>query len=176
MAKIVATKLDAARREIDAAIRMLFKQEDPIAVHIVAAAASRILRDLAKIENGYAWQRLTKIIRPGKEKEAFNIFNHFSNFLRHADHDPQAISENVDETVNDWTIYAAIILYSDLGHKETVEMQAFAAWMIGQHGALIVSEEFVKTLEKPPEDLAKISRSELLDIGADVLATMKAQS
>jgi hypothetical protein len=39
-------KLAAARRQLDAAIRMTFANEDELAVHTVAAAAYRILRDL----------------------------------------------------------------------------------------------------------------------------------
>ncbi len=46
--EIFVTKLEAARRQIDAAIRMTFLNEDPLAVHTVGAAAFRILRDLKK--------------------------------------------------------------------------------------------------------------------------------
>jgi hypothetical protein len=39
-------KLEAARRQLDAAIRMTFDTEDELAIHTVAAAAYRILRDI----------------------------------------------------------------------------------------------------------------------------------
>jgi hypothetical protein len=39
-------KLEAARRQLDAAIRMTFDGEDKLAIHTVAAAAYRILRDM----------------------------------------------------------------------------------------------------------------------------------
>lgn len=45
-AEILVTKIEAARRQIDAAIRMVLNREDELAVHTVAAAAYRILRDL----------------------------------------------------------------------------------------------------------------------------------
>lgn len=45
-ASILINKLEAARRQLDAAIRMTFTGEDELAIHTVATAAYRILRDL----------------------------------------------------------------------------------------------------------------------------------
>ena len=45
-ATIFINKLEAARRQLDAAIRMIFANEDELAIHTVAAAAYRIVRDL----------------------------------------------------------------------------------------------------------------------------------
>jgi hypothetical protein len=47
-AAVHVLKVAAAQRQLDAAIRMTFANEDPLAVHTVAAAAGRVLRDLAK--------------------------------------------------------------------------------------------------------------------------------
>jgi hypothetical protein len=44
------TKLGAAQRQLDAAIRMYFSGEDELAVHTVAAAAYALLQDLKRIE------------------------------------------------------------------------------------------------------------------------------
>lgn len=45
-AQVFINKLEAARRQLDAAIRMTFANEDELAIHTVAAAAYRIVRDL----------------------------------------------------------------------------------------------------------------------------------
>ena len=45
-AETSVSKLDAARRQLDAAIRMYLANEDELAIHTLAAAAYRILRDL----------------------------------------------------------------------------------------------------------------------------------
>jgi hypothetical protein len=45
-AEASVSKLDAARRQLDAAIRMYLANEDELAIHTLAAAAYRILRDL----------------------------------------------------------------------------------------------------------------------------------
>ena len=45
-AAVFVTKLEAARRQIDAAIRMTLRNEDQLAIHTVASAAYNILRDV----------------------------------------------------------------------------------------------------------------------------------
>jgi hypothetical protein len=45
---IAVTKIAAAQRQLDAAIRMMLSDEDELAVHTVGAASYRILRDLKK--------------------------------------------------------------------------------------------------------------------------------
>lgn len=53
LAELYITKLEAARRQIDAAIRMVFDNEDELAVHTVASAGYRILRDLLQKKGKY---------------------------------------------------------------------------------------------------------------------------
>lgn len=48
MTKLRLNKLDVARRQVDAAIRMTFNGEDPLATHTVIAAGNRIIRDLCE--------------------------------------------------------------------------------------------------------------------------------
>lgn len=45
-AEVFITKVAAAQRQLDAAIRMTFVGEDELAIHTVVAAAYRIIRDL----------------------------------------------------------------------------------------------------------------------------------
>lgn len=47
-ASIHVTKLLAAKRQVQAAIRMYFQPEDELAVHTVAAAAYGLLKDIKK--------------------------------------------------------------------------------------------------------------------------------
>ena len=43
---VLINKLEAARRQLDAAIRLTFSNEDALAIHTLAAAAYRIVRDI----------------------------------------------------------------------------------------------------------------------------------
>jgi hypothetical protein len=57
-ATIFINKLEAARRQIDAAIRMTFANEDELAIHTVAAAAYRIVRDLLEKQGRFDFDEL----------------------------------------------------------------------------------------------------------------------
>jgi len=45
---LIINKLEAARRQLDTAIRLKFANEDDLAVHTITAAAFRILRDITQ--------------------------------------------------------------------------------------------------------------------------------
>ena len=119
------TKIQAAQRQIDAAIWMLFRNDDPVAIHTVAMAAFRILRDLAK-QRGLE-HPVDSMIRPGKEKEFWCGVNSFSNFFKHADKDPDDTSGGFLEENNDSVLLFAATYYDLLGCQQTEEMQALCS-------------------------------------------------
>jgi hypothetical protein len=45
-------KIAAAKRQLEAAIRLFFADEDPLAIHTVAAAATRVLQDIIGTRGG----------------------------------------------------------------------------------------------------------------------------
>ena len=66
MGTIKANKIEAVRRQRDAAIRMLFANEDPLAIHTISMAAFRILRDLAGKRDDSCMQKVVgATIKPG---------------------------------------------------------------------------------------------------------------
>ena len=93
------TKIQAAQRQIDAGIWMLFRNDDPVAIHTVAMAGLRILRDLARQKD--LEHTIDFMVRPGKETEFWRGVNSFSNFFKHADKDPDDISDGFLEEAND---------------------------------------------------------------------------
>lgn len=80
------TKLDAAHRQIDVAIRLFMANGDIVAIHTLACAAREIYEKhcrLAGIERFYDHIAVT---HPDKtEKEIFSALNHARNFFKHPD-------------------------------------------------------------------------------------------
>jgi hypothetical protein len=72
------------RRQLDAAIRMFFENEDVLAVHTLSRAAFRVLYDMTN--EGDAKVALDAHIN----KLGLDKFNKVTNFLKHADRDPDA--------------------------------------------------------------------------------------
>ena len=131
MASVSITKLSAAQRQIDAAIRILFSGEDILAVHTVVAAAHRIVLDLAEKRNLAPYtesirttiatlyrQRFEEIIPNHKlqhwtaqfEKKYFRPYlNRPANFLKHADQDAGKVLDQ-DSIANRHTL-AGLVRY-----------------------------------------------------------------
>lgn len=120
------TKVQAAGRQIDAAIRMHFRQEDPLAVHTLAMAGFQVLRDLA--QNRGLEHAVDSMIRPGKEARFWGAVNARANFLKHADRDPQDILTSFPELENDPRLMIASSYYELLGNPLTVAMRVLWVW------------------------------------------------
>jgi len=127
--KIKVNKIEAVRRQLDAAIRMLFANEDPLAIHTLSMATFRILRDLAaKHDESYMHKVVGSMIKPGMEIKFWKFLHGPSNFLKHADKDAEAILNNLDEKVNDFIILISCFYYQDLGYQYTPEMITLVSW------------------------------------------------
>jgi hypothetical protein len=128
MAKIRINKMDAARRQINAAIRMTFDEEDPIAIHSVVAAGHRIIRDICEQRGDIeSYLQFTDWIAPGHEADFWRAVNSSANFIKHAVEDAHAIHE-LDDEAADYMIVFASRWYGDLGNVRSTEMNVFAYW------------------------------------------------
>ena len=112
------TKLEAAQRQLDCALRLRREGRDSLAVHTLAFAAYGLLRDLlGKSETKDVLRRFEKSHKLDK----------VPNFLKHADKRPQAILKKHDEKSTYITLALAIRLWTERGQKETDEMRRFSA-------------------------------------------------
>lgn len=119
------SKLEAAQRQLDCAIRLYFAEDDILAVHTLSRAAFRLLYDIypAMKDDGFA-RDLDGVIK----KLGWGRFNHAANFLKHADNDPAA-TDDVHETDTQMGMGFGVILFSRLSGGYTPEMRAFDEWM-----------------------------------------------
>jgi hypothetical protein len=164
-------KLEAARRQIEFAMRAHFEKRDPFAIHTVTEAAFGILRALAdKRGSVRIHQVIVDRIKPGMESEYWWYINRASNFLKHADRDPDAILEDVNEEINDSSIFLAIAYYADLSTEPISRtMNLFFVWFLCSHPNLMTEEFRTQALARVPheelERLANTPRNMLLEAG-----------
>ena len=85
---MIITKLDAARRQLDAAIGLYFAEGDAVAIHTLVGAAHLLIGDLSKTAKQETL--VQKFIRPDKQREFIDAIRAPQNFLKHADRDPEA--------------------------------------------------------------------------------------
>lgn len=171
MAKIRVNKIEAARRQIDVAIKWLFLNEDPIAIHTLASAAFRILRDISDKRNDSKMKQCLKaIIRPNMEKEFWTKMNKSANFFKHADKDHDAILDNVDEKVNDRVLLISCLYYQDLGYQITVEMSVLLSWYIAIYPDVFKDNKYLANISTDQLNYLRYkSRIEQIDFGYQLL-------
>ncbi|GAB3366933.1 hypothetical protein GCM10027431_09700 [Lysobacter rhizosphaerae] len=130
----IVTKLDAAKRHLDLAIRLFFEERDALGVHTVAAAAQGILRDIARVEGA---DRLSILhdhpdIRPERRKDWITALNAPRNFFKHADNDPDGTLE-FDEEDNVLVLLDAVLLYGTVAKEYLSSANVFMGWFTTRH-------------------------------------------
>lgn len=118
-------KLDAARRQLKVAIRLLFDDEDPVAVHTLVGAASILISDL--VERHYpdkSWDKMAQEANEITAKEYFQVMREQQNFLKHAFTDATATL--------------------DFKPKDTESVAFWAVMNLGSFGALSLEESVLQ--------------------------------
>jgi len=124
------SKLDAARRQMETAVRLYFNEADPVSVHTLAAAAHQILADLSRARSGgpmLTELALDKVVRPEKRKEAAEILRAAANFLKHADRDPTAMCCLLPSQ-SEFLLFDAVQQYRTLTNEMVPVLGAYWAW------------------------------------------------
>lgn len=65
----------------------------------------------------------------GKEKELWNVFNKVTNFIKHADKNPNEILESHNEELPETLILMACWYYYEITTSLSTEMSAFTKWL-----------------------------------------------
>lgn len=121
------SKLNAAQRQLDVAIRMLFGKEDPVAVHTLVGAASVLLTDLIEIINPQrSWDKMAREANALAPSEYFQVMRRDQNFFKHARSD-----------------HGAVLLFN----PEETEALAFWAVMNASELAPMTPQDYVEELK-----------------------------
>ncbi len=147
------SKIDAAIRQLQVAIRIFFERKDPLAVHTLAAASQQLFLDLGKIRDIKSLYLNSELIRLEKRSEVYEKFREAQNFLKHADRDPEA-SLKFNREINSIVLFDACHLCENVTGKhftEIPEIHVFVGWFYMKYPDLLIEgafkDEFVKLLE-----------------------------
>jgi hypothetical protein len=136
--KIKISKLEAARRQLDTAIRLYFANGDPVSTQTLAAAAFEILKDLDKHgpKTGTFHDRIQVNVKPEYRKYVLNLFKESQNFFKHADQDPEKILE-FGLAWPEYYLANASEKYRELAAEQSAEMFVYALWFSFQNPQLL---------------------------------------
>lgn len=120
------SKLEAAKRQLDCSIRLFFNDDDMSSIIALSRAAFRLLWDIypTVADDGFE-KPLGNVIR----KLGWDRFHEITNFLKHADRDPEAELEP-HEISAQLGIGLAVILYGRIAEGSfSPEMKAWETYM-----------------------------------------------
>lgn len=174
--QVKCTKFEAAFRQLDEAIVLLFADHDPLAIRTLAAASHGLFADLVenKEPNG-SWR--SHVIQDSglSKKDALAALNSAQNYLKHADRDPNA-ELCFDEQENDHLIFVATLEAGELGGPLTSVMQAFQIWYLASYPEKLGNEtDAVKKSLTLLAGLETLSREQRLSAGLKFLESVRAK-
>ena len=145
------TKLDAAERQLNTAIRLFFENRDHLSSYALTAASCEITDDLIEKQNGEVFKRelarlgdptkvrlsfrdeFCNLIKPEHYKEALKLLRQWQNFLKHADSDPDCQMDDLRPESLALNIMFACWNFRLLTNRITEEMRKFAIWFYSAH-------------------------------------------
>lgn len=170
---ITTSKSEAATRQLDVAIELLFSHRDPLAARTLAAAAFGVLSDLVEAGRpGDSWRE--KLIADSglPRHQALEVLRGASNFLKHADRDPHG-SLSFDDEENDHLIFFATIDCGELGVRLSYSLQAFQIWYLACYPELLRGRGPALKSGAALPGMANLTRPQRLRTGVEFLAEVQ---
>lgn len=160
MAFIELSKFDVAERQLLQAIRMFFREEDPISIHTLTEAASQVLRDIGKKRGAKSMIHQLEHVPKEFRDQWFTLISQSKNFFKHADRDPDHV-HRFDPVVNEFVIFDSLVMYRHLTDKMPVEATAYTIWFGLNYAYLINKSSGVwGFFEQIPEELREPKRED----------------
>jgi len=151
MLDLKVSKIDAAKRQLETAIRLYFNDADPVSIHTLTGAAHKILSDLNKKVAGPPMLTNDAIIKEEYKKEFWQKINEARNHFKHADNDSEAVIDFNPE-INEILIYDACMKYEQLTGEFVPYVRIFGGWFVSGHLDFFMSDpkftEFIKIRQK----------------------------
>lgn len=145
MAEMKISKLDAAKRQLETAVRLYFSESDPVAIHALTAAGHKLLSDLNKSRTRTLSAQ--QPILPNWVNKFERRSRNAANFIKHADHDPEAVYL-FDPTQTEFVLLDACYKYKDLTGGWVPALFVYAAWFWLGPGAKFVDVTQTKSIDQ----------------------------
>ncbi|WP_156762827.1 hypothetical protein [Woeseia oceani] len=173
------SKIEAAERQLNSAVRLLFSGFDSVAIHTLVGAASIVLCDLAEISGkDGSWENKIAVDSGLTKREFFDLARRAQNFFKHARSDPDGVLE-FDAQETEILLFIASLNWGELltaaksERKLSIEMSVFQLWFIASWhenwSEKEEAEEVWKVAYQWFPDFSSLNRDQKLAKGLSVL-------
>jgi hypothetical protein len=153
--------MDALRRQLLAAVRMWFSDDDPIAIHTLIYAAHEILHTQFR-RRGFKGLLFDSPSIGPEYKEAWSKkLRNSANFFKHARADPDG-SIDFDIVSNEMFLLFSIYGLAQIGEALVMEEQAFLRWIFVNRPKILKEGAYDGLLTESIEQLRGLPRSQFL--------------
>lgn len=121
--------MDAARRQLDTAIRLWFEGGDPVAIHTLALASHDIIHHLFRRKGFSGLMFDAEMIRPEYRQQWATSLKAAANFFKHGRHDENKTLE-FDPLINEYVLMASASGLSRMGEEPSMEQLALGYWTL----------------------------------------------
>jgi hypothetical protein len=140
---INVTKLDAATRQLETAIRLYFHDEDPVSIHTLVGASYNIIRDINRKRGGPPMlikdDLIELYVKTEYQQAMRKKLNEPENFFKHADRDhAETIEFNPD--ASEFMILDAVRGYSGITGEWAPLFRVLYWWVITANESIIKAE------------------------------------
>jgi hypothetical protein len=125
-------KLDAARRQLRVAARMWFLDDDPVAIHTLAAAAHEIIHTIYRRRGFHGLLFDTHVIKEEFRSDWGKFLKEAASFFKHAQRDSDATFD-FNPGRNVALLLACVHGLHKMGEPRELEDSAFMHWLRVQH-------------------------------------------
>ena len=145
--KFAITKLEAARRQLETAIRLYFSEADPVSIHTLTLAAYDIIRNVSKKRGGSPMvikDELPELVNPKYKKMFRDKLNEAQNFFKHADRDADS-TLRFCPAITEKMMWDACEQYCKLTSESPPLFRAYIAWFKALYPKVFdMSDEFAR--------------------------------
>jgi len=169
---MLITKLDAARRQIDAAVDLYFREGEALATHTLVGAAHILITDLskaAKLES-----IIDRYIVPDWRSRFEKAIRAPQNFMKHADRD---VEETLDFNPHntELMLFIDIEMFKELTGFVTDPMHVFHVYAAGTWGREAFAAMPTDVLDDLADFAAETSKKDFFELGMEALRRRRVQ-
>jgi len=168
------SKLDAARRQLDVAVRLYFREDDPVSIHTLACAALELLSGLNRVRGGGPLLKdvVLKSVRPERLAEARRAVNAPGNFFKHADRDPLSVIV-FKPSQTEWFLYDACLKYKELAADVVPTLASYQLWFVLGPGSEFIDPKKVAVIQSLRGTFPSLVRTSFLQEAVPLVSSLK---
>jgi hypothetical protein len=158
---ITVSKLAAARRQLETAVRLYFSEADPVSIHTLTSAAYQVLMDLNRARGGAPMlkEQIPTWVRPDATDGVKQKLSEAANFFKHADRDHGDVLE-FSQQQTELLLYDAGRKYRELTGETVPVLAVYDVWFwLGPGAGLIVDPERQKLRDRVRKSYPNATRA-----------------